>query len=140
MLKKKFEEIDVTADLGIIAYGEDLKNLFSNAAEGLMSLMADTKGIAESESTAINITAKDREGLLIKWLNEIIFLKDTKGFLGKRFNINYLNDNSLKADIHGEIYDPEKHELLSGVKAATYHNLKIEKVRETLQVRIIFDV
>lgn len=137
---KKFEEIDATADLGIIAYGENLKNLFSNAAEGLMSLMADTKGIAESESTAINITAKDKEGLLIKWLNEIIYIKDTKGFLGKRFNINYLNDNSLKADIHGEIYTPEKHELLSGVKAATYHNLKIEKVRETWRVRIIFDV
>lgn len=140
MIKKKFEEIDATADLGIIAYGEDLKNLFSNAAEGLMSLMADIESITESESISINITAKDREGLLIKWLNEIIFFKDTKGFLGKRFNINYLTDNSLKADIHGEIYDPEKHELLSGVKAATYHNLKIEKVRETWQVRIIFDV
>lgn len=139
-MKKKFEEIDATADLGIIAYGENLKNLFSNAAEGLMSLMADTESITESESISINITAKDREGLLVKWLNEIIFLKDTKGFLCKRFSINYLNNNNLKADIHGEIYDPERHQLLSGVKAATYHNLKIEKVRETWQVRIIFDV
>jgi SHS2 domain-containing protein len=139
-MKKKFEEIDATADLGIIAYGENLKNLFSNAAEGLMSLMADTESITESESININITAKDREGLLVKWLNEIIFLKDTKGFLCKRFSINYLNNNNLKADIHGEIYDPERHQLLSGVKAATYHNLKIEKVRETWQVRIIFDV
>jgi SHS2 domain-containing protein len=139
-MKKKFEEIDATADLGIIAYGENLKNLFSNAAEGLMSLMADTESITESESISINITAKDREGLLVKWLNEIIFLKDTQGFLCKRFSINYLNNNNLKADIHGEIYDPERHQLLSGVKAATYHNLKIEKVRETWQVRIIFDV
>ncbi len=140
MIKKKFEEIDATADLGIIAYGEDLKSLFSNAAEGLMSLMADTKDIAESESTTISITARDREGLLIKWLNEIIFFKDTRGFLGKRFNINYLNDNGLKADIYGEIYNPEKHELLSGVKAATYHNLKVEKINDVWQVRIIFDV
>lgn len=139
-MKKKFEEIDATADLGIIAYGENLKNLFSNAAEGLMSLMADTESITESESISINITAKDREGLLIKWLNEIIFIKDTKEFLGKRFNINYLNDNSLKADIYGEIYEPEKHELLSGVKAATYHNLKIKKVGSIWQVKIIFDV
>lgn len=140
MLKKKFEEIDATADLGIIAYGEDLKSLFSNAAEGLMSLMADRESIAESKSININITAKDREGLLIKWLNEIIFLKDTKGFLGRTFNITNLSDNNLKADIHGEIYTPEKHELLSGVKAATYHNLKVEKINDTWQVRIIFDV
>jgi len=139
-MKKKFEEIDATADLGIIAYGEDLKNLFSNAAEGLMSLMADRESIDESESTTINITAKDREGLLVKWLNEIIFLKDTNGFLGRTFNISHLADNNLKADIHGEIYNPEKHELLSGVKAATYHNLKVEKINDTWQVKIIFDV
>jgi SHS2 domain-containing protein len=139
-MKKKFEEIDATADLGIIAYGKDLKDLFSNSAEGLMSLMVDVKTVAESESIGINITSKDSEGLLIKWLNEIIYVKDTKGFLGKRFNIDYLNDNSLKADIYGEIYNPEKHQLLSGVKAATYHNLKIEKVGNNWQVRIIFDV
>lgn len=137
---KKFEEIDATADLGIIAYGENLKNLFSNAAEGLMSLMADTESITESESISINITAKDREGLLVKFLNEIIYIKDTRGFLGRRFNINYLTENDLKADIYGEIYNTEKHQLLSGVKAATYHNLKIERVGETWQVKIIFDV
>ncbi|HLA48361.1 MAG: hypothetical protein A2Z59_07795 [Nitrospinae bacterium RIFCSPLOWO2_02_39_17] len=140
MIIKKFEEIDATADLGIIAYGEDLRNLFSNAVEGLMSLMADTKSINESEFISINITAKDKEGLLVKWLNEIIYIKDTKGFLGKRFNINYLTENDLKADIYGEIYNPEKHELLSGVKAATYHNLKVEKVGDLWQVKIIFDV
>jgi SHS2 domain-containing protein len=140
MIIKKFEEIDATADLGIIAYGDDLKSLFSNAAEGLMSLMADINGIAESKSLNINITAKDREGILIKWLNEIIFLKDTRGFLCKKFTIDYLDDNNLKADIYGEAYDPERHQLLSGVKAATYHNLKIEKIDSRWQVRIIFDV
>ncbi|MBI3599828.1 MAG: archease [Nitrospinae bacterium] len=140
MPKKKFEEIDATADLGIIAYGDDLKSLFSNAAEGLMSLMADINGIAESESLSINITAKDREGLLIKFLNEIIYIKDSNGFLCKRVIINYLDDNNLNADICGETYNPERHQLLSGVKAATYHNLKIEKVGENWQVKIIFDV
>lgn len=137
---KKFEEIDATADLGIIAYGKDLPDLFSNAAEGLLSLMADVESIAESESIAVNITAKDREGLLIKWLNEIIYFKDSKGFLAKKFSITYLSDNNLKADIFGEIYNPDKHQLLSGVKAATYHNLKIEKIDSRWHVRIIFDV
>ncbi len=140
MPKKNFEEIDATADLGIIAYGEDLRDLFSNAAGGLMSLMADISGIAESESLSINIAAKDREGLLIKFLNEIIYIKDSNGFLCKRFNINSLDDNNLKAEVYGEVYDPERHRLLSGVKAATYHNLKIEKIDSLWHVRIIFDV
>ncbi|MBI4377515.1 MAG: archease [Nitrospinae bacterium] len=137
---KNFEEFETTADIGIIAYGEDMKSLFSNAAEGLLSLIADGGSIDEPESFSINVTARDREGLLVKLLNEIIYIKDTNGFLGKRFTINYLNDNNLKGDIYGEIYNPGKHQILSDVKAATYHNLKIEKVGEVWQVRIIFDV
>ncbi len=36
--KIKFKEIDHTADVGIIAYGESMEEMFENAAYGMLNI------------------------------------------------------------------------------------------------------
>jgi SHS2 domain-containing protein len=43
----RFKVIDHTADVGIIAYGKDLKEAFANAAYGMFSQIADLRGVKE---------------------------------------------------------------------------------------------
>ncbi len=136
---KKYEEIDSTADIGLKSFGINLKELFENSAEGMSFLMVSGK-INEKKRINIDITAPDMEGLLVGWLNEILFQKDARDFLAKRFKVKSLQDGRLTGEIYGEPYDPSRHLMLAGIKAATHHDLKILKNEEVFNVTLIFDV
>lgn len=135
----RFELIDHTADVGIIAYGSDLKEAFANSAYGMFSLIADLDGVQEKVSRRVDIQSIDEEALLVDWLNELLYLFDVKHIIFKRFDITALSQNRLQARIYGEKVDKSRHRLKTGVKAATYHMLKIEKNKE-VKVQFILDI
>ena len=89
---------------------------------------------------AIRVTAPDREALLVNWLNELIYLFEAKGILFHRFEITDITDTELKATAYGEKINLAKHELKTQVKAATYHQLKIERNEAGWKALVIFDV
>ena len=138
-MEKNFEIIDHTADVGIIAYGADMKQTFANAAKGLFSLITELDDVKEALHRDINVTATDKESLLVEWLNELIYRFDTENIIFRRFDITELNNTQLKARSYGEKVDSSKHKLKTGVKAATYHLLKVEK-DDGYKVQIIFDI
>jgi len=138
-MEKDFEILDHTADVGIIAYGADLKQAFANAAKGLFSLITELDDVEEVLYRDIELTASDEESLLVGWLNELVYRFDTEGVLFKRFDIIQLGDTRLKARSYGEKVDSSKHKLKTGVKAATYHMLKVDK-NNGYRVQVIFDI
>ena len=138
-MEKEFEVLNHTADIGIIAYGRDMKEAFANAARGMFSLITELDDVEETERREIELTAPDRESLLVAWLNELIFLFDVDNILLKRFIITHLNSTHLKARAYGEMVDTSRHKLKLGIKAATYHMLKVEK-DNGFKIQVIFDI
>jgi len=136
---KDFEIVDHTADVGIIAYGADVSQAFTNAARALFSLITELDNVEEFLHRDIELTAPDEESLLVEWLNELIYLFDTENIIFKRFDVTKLNNTHLKARSYGEKVDSSKHRLKTGVKAATYHMLKIDKGND-YQVKVLFDI
>jgi SHS2 domain-containing protein len=134
-----FEFIDHTADIGIIAYGNSVEEVFVNAAYGMVSLIADLEKIAEVMSHEVIAEAPDQEELLVTWLNELIYLFDAEGLIFSRFKIVDLRQRYLRAMAYGEKVDPSRHNLKAPVKAATYHQLRLEKGGD-FRARIILDV
>ena len=139
-MKKTFEIIDHTADVGIIAYGTDVEELFSNAALALFSLITEPERIEEKLHLDLEINSEGRDSLLVEWLNELIYLFDVKHILFNRFDIESLTHNDLKATCYGENFDPMRHKIKIGVKAATYHMLRLEKNDSGYKSQIIFDI
>jgi protein archease len=135
----RFEVIDHTADVGIVAYGSDLKEAFANSAYGMFSLIADLEEVKEKVSHEIDVQATDQEALLVDWLNELLYLFDVEHVIFKRFDITALSQTSLEAKVYGEKIDTSRHQLKTAVKAATYHMLKIEK-NKGVKVRFILDI
>ena len=138
-MEKEFEIVNHTADVGIIAHGADMNRAFANAAKGLFSLITELDDVEEVTYRDIELTAPDQESLLVEWLNELIYLFDTENILFKRFDITQLSQTELKARSYGHKVDSSKHKLKMGVKAATYHMLKIEKDNGS-KVQVLFDV
>jgi SHS2 domain-containing protein len=139
-MKKTFEIIDHTADMGIVAYGTDVEELFSNAALALFSLITEPERIEEKLHLDLEISSEGRDSLLVEWLNELIYLFDVKHILFNRFDIGSLTHNDLKATCYGENFDPMRHKIKRGVKAATYHMLRLEKNGGGYKSQIIFDI
>jgi SHS2 domain-containing protein len=135
----RFEVIDHTADVGIVAYGKDLKEAFANAAFGMFSLIADLEKVRGSISREIDVQSTDQEALLVDWLNELLYLFDVEHIIFKRFEITALSQKKLKAKVYGEKIDTSRHQLKTAVKAATYHMLKIEK-NKGVRVQFILDI
>ena len=135
---KRFQLIEHTADIGMVAYGRSLAEAFANAAYGLFSIIAELKTVKEIESRQLELNEDDTEALLFEWLNRLIYLFDVEMLLLKRFDVTDFDGRGLKAICYGEKYDPSRHQLKTGVKSATYHILKVDK--EKNQVQVIFDV
>ncbi len=138
-MEKEFEIVDHTADVGIIAYGADMKEAFANAAKALFSLITELDDVEEVMHRDIELTAPDQESLLVGWLNELIYLFDAENMLFKRFDITQLSQTYLKARSYGHKADSSKHKLKMGVKAATYHMLEIDKSNGG-KVQVLFDI
>jgi len=138
-MEKEFEIIDHTADVGIIAYGANISQAFANAARALFSLVTELDDVDEVLHKDIELTAPDQESLLVEWLNELIYLFDAESIIFKRFDITQLNNTQLKSRIYGEKVDSSKHKLKTGVKAATYHMLKIDR-DNGCKIQVLFDI
>ena len=135
----RFEIIDHTADVGIAAYGSDLREAFANMAYGMFSLIADLDGVGEEFCREIDLQAPDQEALLVDWLNELLYIFDVDHVILSRFEITDLNQSRLRARVFGEQINASRHQLKGAVKAATYHSLKIEK-GNNFRVQVILDV
>ncbi len=136
MAPLKFKVLEHPSDIGIIAYGKNIKEIFANAAFGMFSLMADLSQVETQESFTVKLSGEDQESLLINWLNELIFYEDSKKILLAKFNINKLTDTKLEAKVSGEKINLDKHSIHRPIKAATYNQLQIGPD----QAKIIFDV
>jgi SHS2 domain-containing protein len=139
-MKKAFEMIEHTADIGIIVYGTDVKELFSNAALALFSLITEPECIRDKLHLNLKVSSEGTDMLLVEWLNELIYFFDTKHLLFNRCNIESLTNDELNATCYGEGFDSTRHKIKRGIKAATYHMLKLDKNKDGYKAQVIFDI
>lgn len=139
---KRYEQVPHTADIGAKIYGKDMPELFVNAAFAMFDIMADIADMAKGEGNKVNVEVKgpDLEGLLVSWLNELLYLSFNNDLLFHKFDIISLKKTSLKAEVTGKSLSANKDKLKREIKAATYHDLKITKDNGRYEVTIIFDV
>ena len=138
---KPYWRTDTTADVGLTSCGASLKELFANMAKGLFSLITPLPRIRKKVCQRVEVGASSHEDLLVVWLNELIFIRETQGILFRYFNIISLDKNRLEPVCSGEPIDKDRHVLKLELKAATYHRTSIWQDSYGLwRARVILDV
>jgi SHS2 domain-containing protein len=137
---KRYEQFPHTADIGIRIYGNDLRELFENAAFAMFDTIADLEGLKGDVEQDFELTAPNREELLIAWLDELLFNFYTKQLIFFRFEIKELTENKIAAKAFGRPIGANRNRLRAEIKAATYHDLKIKKTASGYEVEVIFDI
>ncbi len=134
-----FETIEHTADVGIVAYGRDLPELFANAARGMFHFLIDPGQVQVRARRTLTVEADDLEGLLVAWLSELLIVFNGDEFLPADFIVEEVTPTRVRATLSGEPIDPKRHRFRLDVKAATYHALEVTQTNGW-SARVIFDV
>jgi SHS2 domain-containing protein len=136
------ETFEHTADLGLRIFAADLPDLFRTAGHGLFDVIVANRGeVQVVASDVFSLSAETTEDLLFKWLNELIFLSETKHYLYARFDV--IIDTTgcrLDATIGGEPIDRGRHVLDHEVKAATRHGLSLRAEQGGWVAEVILDI
>ena len=142
--QKPYELFEHTADIGLRVFGKDSKELFVNAARGMFSVIAGSKKgqprDLQGRPFFVEVSAANREELLVSWLSELLSLSDIHNIIFFQFQIEQLTECSLKAGLNARELNSRGYERKTEIKAVTYHNLNIKTVNNTLQAEVIFDV
>jgi len=139
-VRAPFEIIEHPADVGFLAYGATLEELFANAALAMMTLACDPQQLQERESRSIEATGTDYESLLYAWLAEILAIADAEQLFFHRAEVQAVEPERVRGTVFGERYDKERHHAGTYIKAVTYHQLLAEKTPEGWRARVYLDV
>ncbi len=139
-MRPPFEILEHPADVGFLAFGATLEELFANAALAMMSLACELGAVQERLSRAIEVTAADLESLLFAWLAEILGAADGEQLVFCRAEVTQLNDNRATGAVYGEKFDKRRHRAGTYIKAVTLHQLRVEKAAEGWRARVYLDV
>ncbi len=136
---KRFEEIPHTADWSFRAFGRNLRELFENAAFAMFSMQGsidpNAQGAEEIERE-VQVNGIDYESLLVNWLSELLYLQEAKRETYHRFRVEKISPTALKAQVFGR----SAGKIDKIIKAATYHNLKIEQTPNGWEAVVVVDV
>lgn len=135
----KYKKLKHTTDLKLKVFGQNLDELFSNAALALFDCIETRKNFAqipENKSHKIKITSTDLEALLVDWLSELLYLHDLHNENYFNIKINKLTKKQIIAQVRGIPCHQDKFD----VKAATYHELNIQKTDQGYEAVILFDI
>ena len=113
---------------------ESEEQVFAEALEAFGELIA-LDGGGEEEEIEVSVEARDRPALLVEWLEELIFLADTRSFVPIRAHDLRVEGGSLRSTIVGR-----RGRVAPLVKAATYHRLRFAHENEMWHARIVLDV
>jgi SHS2 domain-containing protein len=135
--------LEHTSDVMIEAYGASIGEAFSFAAKAMFDVMFDTSKVVEKQSMKFEVTAKDLEGLLYSWLEELLYEFDVERIAFSKFKFTFTKMKgsvSGKGEASGEPYDPRKHSRGIEVKAVTFEEMLVAETSNGFTVRFILDV
>ena len=137
---KNYEVLEHTADIGIRVKSLTLGSLFKKACLAITDITSEKQKIQYPEKHKIVITQKagNVEELFVNWLNELLSVSSAEALIFEDVKINQINEQFIDAIAIGT--DIKNYKVNVEIKAATYHQLKVEKNGPLWQAEVIFDV
>jgi SHS2 domain-containing protein len=126
--KIEYERLEHKADTGFLVKAPSWLRLFTDAALCLTDLRVRLDRITDAEKRTAEVVSDDKEGLMVKWLTEVLFLFEKERFLPKRIVLTKFDGKSIQATFWGQTFDPLRHGSVSEIKAVTYHQLQLGEI------------
>jgi SHS2 domain-containing protein len=136
-----YRYLEHTTDAFIEVTANTLEEAFENAGISVVDTILDIKLVEEKMVKKIQVSGKDLNNLLYNWLEEIIIITITEGFVTKRFFVKLEKNNGykLEAILNGEEIDVKKHHFKVEIKSPTFHLMEIKQDKQVI-MRFLLDL
>jgi len=122
----RWEHFEHGADIGVRGFGATIAQAFEQAALALTAVITDPGGIEPRLAVHIACEAADRELLLARWLNALVYEMAVRRMLFGRYEVS-IEGHRLEARAYGEPVDVARHRPAVEVKGATYTALRVAR-------------
>ena len=138
----KILEDEATADIAFVVTGKTLDQVFHDSAIALFDTMADRSTIKKKISVNVDLQAKTAERLFIAFLEEIVFLKDSKNMLFSSLSVKLEKTKGYKlnAAINGDKIGTGGQKTKLDVKAITLHMFHLKKNEKGWEAKMVLDI
>ena len=139
MKHEKFKFFKHTADIKFKAFGKTINEVFENSALALFRVLYDGT-VKEERIYKIKAKGNDLESLMYNFLEEFLILFDSRNFLPCKIKNFKLNEKKLKivAEVSGD--DIANYRAHVHVKAITYSEMFVKKLKNRWVSQVIVDV
>jgi SHS2 domain-containing protein len=137
--------LDHTADVGFEVEAPTLEALFDEARAALLMTVFESPPEEGENEEVVRLSGIDLEVLLVRWINELVYLIQGEGFVPVRVNMEVRETEeeggyALQAHLAGTPLNTEGHGWQGEIKSATFHGLAVERGGEGWGARVILDV
>ena len=136
--------LDHTADVGFEIEAPTLETLFDEARRALVMTVFEQPPERGEDEDSVRLSAPDLEALLVRWINELVFIIQGDGFVPVRADIQVRDAGegsfSLEGRLTGAPLDLEGYGWQGEIKSATFHGLEVTRGSEGWQAQVILDV
>jgi len=109
--------------------------VFAEAMDAFRELVEGVPAEGQPYRHAVELEARDTAALLADWLNELVFLAEVDAFVPLRVEDLDVGTRTLRATLEGVRGRPRHL-----VKAATLHDLELERNGGGWRARVVLDV
>lgn len=127
-----------TADMGIWARGPTDEALLEGLGKALLGAMTDPRKVRVVEERRVTVAQEDPAARAVAFLNELVLLFQTDGFLARRIAVRFEGPDRIVAELGGEPFDERRHPRRIEVKAATLHRALYDPAHR--RARVILDI
>jgi len=131
-----YEEVDHTADWALLVRGRDMSDLCLVAASAMLAACGARPAKGRRAERVLELHAEDREGLLVSWLEEILFSLETRRRVPTRIDVTV----SPRFELVAQWTEAPLGEVEKPIKAVTYNDLSVREADGGLEATIVFDV
>lgn len=140
MANNRFNFLEHTADMKFQAFGKTIEGAFENSARAMFSIMFSGK-VKKKAKKKIKAEGKDNESLLHNFLEELLFLLDTKDFFMADCKVKIKDGKKgkeLEAELVGD--NVKKYETNIDIKAVTYNEMFVRHADGRWVCQVVVDV
>ena len=134
----KFKFLKHTADIKFQSFGKSLNEVFENAGFAMFNSMYGGR-VKKVKKKKFKVSGKDLEALLYNFLEELLFLLDTKSLFLSTIKVKI---DPIKLKLEAEVVGDKagNYEVSLDVKAITYSEMYVKKYKNKYICQVVLDV
>lgn len=140
-LPQPFEELDHTADAGVLVHGQSAEQTLARLVLALSAVLTGGGAVSAERDLTVQVERGDRAAMAVDVLRELLFRFECEMVVPESCAVTRFDpEHGCTVEVGVGPYDPEAHVDGLALKAVTLHAARFERDADGWLAQVVFDV